>query len=142
MMINSAVYAEVFEILKYMDKTDVMKIPVEILTKIKDYKDDNYISKIDKNDVFNRANVMPETIKYIAWLDFNFWESKDEKERLKKKYIEKKNKEEMIKRQIYKVNGIFDNKNNEIEDSNIQMLTTHKETFWVKIKKLIKEIFK
>ena len=30
--------AEVFEILKYMDKTDVMKIPVEILTKIKDYK--------------------------------------------------------------------------------------------------------
>ena len=39
-MINSAVYAEVFEILKYMDKTDVMKIPVEILTKIKDYKDD------------------------------------------------------------------------------------------------------
>lgn len=142
MMINSAVYAEVFEILKYMDKTDVMKIPVEILTKIKDYKDDNYISKIDKNDVFNRANVMPETIKYIAWLDVNFWESKDEKERLKKKYIEKKNKEEMIKRQIYKVNGIFDNKNNEIEDSNIQMLTTHKETFWVKIKKLIKEIFK
>lgn len=142
MMINSAVYAEVFEILKYMDKTDVMKIPVEILTKIKDYKDDNYILKIDKNDVFNRANVMPETIKYIAWLDVNFWESKDEKERLKKKYIEKKNKEEMIKRQIYKVNGIFDNKNNEIEDSNIQMLTTHKETFWVKIKKLIKEIFK
>lgn len=142
MMINSAVYAEVFEILKYMDKTDVMKIPVEILTKIKDYKDDNYILKIDKNDVFNRANVMPETIKYIAWLDVNFWESKDEKERLKKKYIEKKNKEEMIKRQIYKVNGIFDNKNNEIEDSNIQMITTHKETFFVKIKKLIKEIFK
>lgn len=142
MMINSAVYAEVFEILKYMDKTDVMKIPVEILTKIKDYKDDNYILKIDKNDVFNRANVMPETIKYIAWLDVNFWESKDEKERLKKKYIEKKNKEEMIKRQIYKVNGIFDNKNNEIEDSNIQMITTHKETFLVKIKKLIKEIFK
>ena len=142
MMINSAVYAEVFEILKYMDKTDVMKIPVEILTKIKDYKDDNYILKIDKNDVFNRANVMPETIKYIAWLDVNFWESKDEKERLKKKYIEKKNKEEMIKRQIYKVNGIFDNKNNEIEDSNIQMITTHKDTFFVKIKKLIKEIFK
>ena len=85
---------------------------------------------------------MPETIKYIAWLDVNFWESKDEKERLKKKYIEKKNKEEMIKRQIYKVNGIFDNKNNEIEDSNIQMITTHKETFFVKIKKLIKEIFK
>lgn len=142
MMINSAVYAEVFEILKCMDKTDVMKIPVEILTKIKDYKDDNYILKIDKNDVFNRANVMPETIKYIAWLDVNFWESKDEKERLKKKYIEKKNKEEMIKRQIYKVNGIFDNKNNEIEDSNIQMITTHKETFFIKIKKLIKEIFK
>ena len=142
MMINSAVYAEVFEILKNMDKTDVMKIPVEILTKIKDYKDDNYILKIDKNDVFNRANVMPETIKYITWLDVNFWESKDEKERLKKKYIEKKNKEEMIKRQIYKVNGIFDNKNNEIEDSNIQMIKTHKETFFVKIKKLIKEIFK
>ena len=27
----------------------------------------------------------------------------------------------------------YDNKNNEIEDSNIQMITTHKETFLVKI---------
>ena len=50
MMINRAVYSEVFEILKYMDKTDVMKIPIEILTKIKNNKDENYISKIDKTN--------------------------------------------------------------------------------------------
>ena len=53
MMINSAVYAEVFEILKYMDKTDVMKIPVEILTKIKDYNQQETQQEYDIDEVGN-----------------------------------------------------------------------------------------
>ena len=121
MKINSCVYAEVFEILKYMDKTDVMKIPVELLTKIKECKDDNYVSKIDKNDLFNRENVMPETIKYIAWLDVNFWESQSEKNRLKKLYLEKKKKEEEFLKYKYNINEIFDSdkKETEAEESSI-----------------------
>ena len=70
-----------------MDKITVMKIPIEILNKIKKNKNDEYISKIDKNNIFNRDNVLPETIKYIAWLDVNFWESEEEKERLNETII-------------------------------------------------------
>ena len=110
MMINRAVYSEVFEILKYMDKTDVMKIPIEILTKIKNNKDENYISKIDKNDLFNRENVMLETIKYMAWLDVNFWETIEQKNRLKDLYIETKKKQEKIKSQRYNTEKMFEKK--------------------------------
>ena len=45
-MISSQTYSEVYEILKYMNKEVVMKIPIEILEKIKNKRDLNYKSKI------------------------------------------------------------------------------------------------
>ena len=37
-MINGNVYKEVYELLSYMDKVTVMKIPIELLNKIKENK--------------------------------------------------------------------------------------------------------
>lgn len=88
-MITENVYSEVYEILSYMDKISVMKIPMEILNTIKENRNKKYISKINKKDIFNRNNVLPETIKYMAWIDVNYWETKEEKERLKKLHIKK-----------------------------------------------------
>ena len=67
------VYSEVFEILSYMDKKTVMKIPMVVLCKIKKEKNNNYISRIDKNNIFVRENVLPETINYFSWLYRNYW---------------------------------------------------------------------
>lgn len=72
MKIND-VYAEVFEILSYMDKKTVMKIPINVLSKIKREKNNNYISRIDKKNIFNRKNVMPETLKVFELLYKNYW---------------------------------------------------------------------
>ena len=38
-MITSKIYKELYEILSYMDKVTVMKIPIEILQTIKNKKD-------------------------------------------------------------------------------------------------------
>ena len=101
-MITENVYSEVYEILSYMDKISVMKITMEILNTIKENRNKKYISKINKKDIFNRNNVLPETIKYMAWIDVNYWETKEEKERLKKLHIKKIAQEEKEKSEKYR----------------------------------------
>lgn len=143
-MISRNVYSEVFELLGYMDKITVMKIPIEILNKIKKNKNDEYISKIDKNNIFNRDNVLPETIKYIAWLDVNFWESEEEKERLKKIHLKKLNEEEKVKSNQYKADDLF--KKNYVKTLNnnlkIDAMIEYKENIFKKFFRFIKDKIK
>ena len=67
-MINSNTYAEVYEILSYMDKMTVMKVPIELLKIIKNNKNENYKTLVDKNDIFNMKNISDETRHVLAWL--------------------------------------------------------------------------
>lgn len=50
-MISSNTYEELYEILSYMDKVTVMKIPENILINIKNKRNINFKTKIDKNDI-------------------------------------------------------------------------------------------
>ena len=72
-MITSKTYKELHEILSYMDKVTVMKIPIEILQTIKKNKDDRYITQIDKNDIFNEKNVNRETIDLLCYFYKHYW---------------------------------------------------------------------
>ena len=109
-MISSQVYSEVHEILKYMNKEAVMKIPIEILENIKNKRDLNYKSRIDKDDIFNPNNVLPETIEVLNWIDVNFWMSEDKKEKLLKAIREKELEDDQLKKQKYDPNSIFTKK--------------------------------
>ena len=72
-MISAKIYKELYEILSYMDKVTVMKIPISILQTIKNKKDNRYITKIDKNDLFNEHNVNRETIDILCYLYKHYW---------------------------------------------------------------------
>lgn len=72
-MISSNTYKELYEILSYMDKITVMKIPLEILQNIKKYKNNNYKTKIDKKDIFNEKNVNGETIDLLCYFYKHYW---------------------------------------------------------------------
>ena len=72
-MISAKTYKELYEILSYMDKVTVMKIPISILQTIKNKKDNRYITKIDKNDLFNEHNVNRETIDLLCYLYKHYW---------------------------------------------------------------------
>ena len=82
--------------LSYMDKITVMKNPIEILQTIKKKKDNRYITKIDKNDIFNEKNVNRENEEYNYKLKRdreianNKWE--DEKVQREKTLSEKEEK--------------------------------------------------
>ena len=72
-MITSKTYKELYEILSYMDKLTVMKVPIEILQNIKKKKDNKYITQIDKKDIFNEKNVSRETIDLLCYFYKHYW---------------------------------------------------------------------
>jgi len=72
-MITSKIYKELYEILSHMDKATVMKIPINILQTIKDKKDNRYITKINKKDLFNENNVNRETIDLLCYFYKQYW---------------------------------------------------------------------
>ena len=72
-MITSKTYKELYEILSYMDKITVMKIPIEILQNIKKKKDNKFITQIDKKDIFNEKNVNRETIDLLCYFYKHYW---------------------------------------------------------------------
>lgn len=102
------VYAEVYEILSYIDINEVMKIPYDLLEDIKKSRNKNYKSKIDALDIYNRENVLPDTIKIIAALDLEYFSSNEEKKRLEKELNEELDKK--IVSNKYNSEEIFKNK--------------------------------
>ena len=122
MMEDKIANTEAFEILSYMDKKSVMKIPEYILTKMKENRDLSYITKIDKNDIFNVDNISKNTVRILCWLDTEYLRikelavpDKDIFEDKKQKKIENKQQEntQMIK---YKKENIFEKILNKIKE--------------------------
>lgn len=145
-MISSEDYEEIYEILSYMDKIVVMKIPIEILSIINKKRNKEYVTKIDKNDLFNLNNMSENTQSVLAWLDVNYWINPDKKRKLIQKMNLEKQKQELLKQQQYSSN-VFENKNKKTEYNNFKANSTlvvidKKENFIQKLIKKIKFIFK
>ena len=116
-MINADTYSEVYEILSCMNKSIVMKVPIEILRCIKENRNTDYISKINREDLFNLNNISRDTINILAWLDVNYWISDEKKEKIKLSF---KNN---IKKREFEENFDFKNKRNE----NIKIISNEKQ---------------
>lgn len=140
------VYAEVYEILSYIDINEVMKIPYDLLQDIKKSRNKNYKSKIDALDIYNRENVLPDTIKIMAALDLEYFSSNEEKKRLEKELNEdldkkivsnKYNSEEIFKDKQKK----FDAKVPEIQEE-IKIVAYKEQKWYQKIFAKILSFFK
>ena len=77
-MINSKECQEIFEFLSYMNKSEVMKIPIEILNFIKNNRNEKYKTKIDKNDLFNFDNLSENSLDFLLYIDNTYWKEKEE----------------------------------------------------------------
>lgn len=147
MSLNKIACTEVFDVLSYMEKTVIMKIPFEVLNLIKENRDLNYISRVDKNDIFNPNNLSEESISILAWLDLEYLASKESK--IEKLKIYQKNEEiyQQKLREKYKIDNLFknyeqcDSKDNckiNIERSN--QIIVYKENIFFRILKKIKTL--
>ncbi len=143
MVTDDIAYAEVFEILSYMNRSAIMKIPVEVIQYIKENRNTEYISNINPNNIFNPQNVSDKAREILAWLDITYLATNESKKEKLKLYKENEEKFQAQLREKYKIDRIYEksfNDNNDVSKvENVQMIE-YKETKWYK--KIWKKILK
>lgn len=137
----SKAYSEVLEVLRYIPKVDLVKIPKdEIMFYIKNM-DNKYNYKYNFNKTFEEQSLMRLSkiiisniyIKYLA-------KNKEELLENERKEILKLEEEN---RKIYNTDNIFRNKNLDIEkDENNSLIVIEKQGFFRKIIDKIRRLFK
>ena len=138
-MISANTYEELYEILSLMDKMTVMKVPIDILNTIKEHRNSEYQTKIDKNDIFNENNVDKETIDFLCYLDYHYWMDADKKAKVDEIRKQMMQEEEKKKIEQYNPNDLFKKVEKEkiVKNSSSTSLTKYKESFFTKFKNLI-----
>lgn len=142
-MISGNTYEEVYEILSYMDKMTVMKIPRDILNNIKEQRNTEFKTRINKDDIFNQQNVSKEAIDILCWIDFNYWMNSSQKNEIEKWNYRKKILEEEKKQNNYNYNDMFKkvgNLQNSLKEKKSLMIK--KEHWYNKILNLITKLKK
>ena len=79
-------YTEVLEILKYMPKDDVNKIPKELVNTFEYKKDNNYIFAINEYQDFSKLKVLNETKAIMVNIFRDYWASSEQKEKIKESF--------------------------------------------------------
>ena len=141
-------YKEVIEILNFVPKESVDKIPQTMIDTLKTKMDENYDFKVDINKSFEEQNLLDETKAIFANIFRDYWATPYQKERIeaKEKYDRQKIEEE--KKEKYnldifnkrKVKNDTINEQQEQENNNLP-IEVKKERFYHKIIKFFKKIF-
>lgn len=136
-MISGNTYEELYEVLRYMDKPTVMKIPESILRNILEKRNKEFKTRIDKNDLFKEENMSKEAVDILCWLEYKFWMSEENKKKIDK--IKNRKLKEMENKN-YDLNNLF--KKKEIAEAHINniQLIEKKEKSW--LKKILDNIIK
>lgn len=132
-IVSNNTYEEIYEILSYMDKSTVMKVPENILKNISEKRNKNFKTKIDKNDLFNEENASKEAIDILCWMEYKFWMNNERKNEIDRFKSTKLKEIENKKYEKYNPDNIFKKKNTEenIQINNVQLVEI-KETSWFK----------
>ena len=141
-------YTEVLEILKYMPKEEVNKIPKEMIEMFETKRDKSYIFKVKEVDDFADLNILDETEAIFVNIFRDYWATPEQK----KKIIEKQDNDKSIiekeKMEKYNPDNIFKKSeklkpNINTEDNKEETsLVEVKENFFIKFIDFIKNIFK
>lgn len=141
-MLDANIYSEVYEILSYMDKSTVMKIPLDILEYIKNNRNKDYISKIDPEDIFNPNNIDEKSLELLACIDVNYWMDKGKRAKLELKY--RQNMQNQLKKEdkIYEMFDMNQVRENSESISEKNSLIKNKESFLEKVFNKLKKLLK
>ena len=138
-------YKEVVEILKYVSKESVDKIPQTMIDTLNSKMDNTYNFSIDINKSFEEQELLEETKAILANIFRDYWATPYQKERIqaKERYDWKKIEEEKKNKynyDIFKKDNKIDNKENESVENNLP-IEVKKEHFYNKIINFFKKIF-
>ena len=63
-------YSEIFELLKFIDRKELDKIPIDLLKKIKNNRNKNYIPSIDINNL--NSSLSKDAMAMYIWIYLNY----------------------------------------------------------------------
>ena len=133
-------YKEVYEILKFMPKESVEKIPLEMRLLFERKLDINYDFEINEDKPFEEQQLLLETKAILANLYRDYWAENEEREKILQKEKEEIIKIEEEKRQKYNPDDLFKNKQKTkiISNENNLPMEIKKENFFKRFIKFIK----
>lgn len=138
-------YKEVYEILKYVPKEDLKRVPKKFMDMLEEKMNKNYKFSIDTSkDFIEEQELMIETRTILAYIFLNYWATEIQKEKINIKFKKDIEDAEKQKGDLYNVN-IFKNKKQLKENSEKEqehaMVIYKKENFITKIFNIIKNFF-
>lgn len=134
---------EVGEILKYIPQEYLNKIPLYVIEKLEENKEQNYNFHYNVNKEYEEQELLEETKAILANLYIDYWATEEEKEEIKKIHNNDRAKIEFLKRQKYNPDDMFKNKKlqNQQRVEVTQLIELPKENFIKKIINKIKSFF-
>ena len=147
----SIVYAEVCEILSFMEPKYVDKIPKKLLNLFYEESEKDYKISINPNIPLTNQNLQRKTLALLAMLNLHYWcESETEKQELLRLYEnnDKKREEELDKlREKYDPDDLFKKEEqviveNEVKQENTQLIEYEEKNIFKKIINKIMKFFK
>lgn len=91
-------YKEIVEILHFVPKENVAKIPQELLKMWEEKMDQNYDFRVDINKNFEEQNLLEETKAILANIFRDYWATPYQKEKIKLKERQDRQKNEEAKK--------------------------------------------
>ena len=132
-------YTEIIEILKYISKEDLNKIPQEKLEFYLKKRDVNYQFKYDDKLLFEQQKISRLTKIIIANLYVEYWAEEEERKQIKNKDKLELEKQESQKREKYSYDNLF--KKNKRESEITSMVVVKEKNIIQKILYKIKKFF-
>ncbi len=136
---------EVDEVLNYLSRENLNKIPEEIRNLIKENKDKNYTWKFDETKQLKDQGLSRDTIIILSYLNTEYLLNEEQKELMEKIYAYNEQKQEKEKKEKYNPNSLFNNTNVEKMQTSAPVqnnaLVEYKESMFKRIITKIKKFF-
>ena len=139
-------YKEVLEILKYIPKEYVDKIPKKMMDTFRENMDQNYNFTMNLNLEFEDQKLMDETKAILANIFRDYWATPEQREKIREKErIElqkiEENKIKFDPEKVFKERK-FEKKDSKKEETKINLpVKVEKDHFYKKIIKFLKKLF-
>ena len=137
-------YKEIYEILKFVPKEDLDKIPTNFIEMVQKKMNKEYEFSINCDiDFLEEQKLMLETRTILAYIFLNYWATEKQKETINIKFKKDIEEAEEEKRNLYDVD-IFKSRKQmqQSQTEELEMVIYKKEGFFSKIFNKIMSLFK
>ena len=100
-------FVEVDEIIKYLPKKELSKIPKDLIDLIRKNKDSEYIWKYDSNKKLEEQNIHKDTIAILSYINMKYILEDNQKMLMKNLHFFNEMKSEKLKREKFNPENIF-----------------------------------